>query len=208
MSPRIKLVEYYSKIYPHIKIFRGTTFLFSKLQAFAMNEHESSYSINLCGQKVTFQHHQDFFATYLSEKAHIEEFMKELKEDTIIYDVGSWRGFYSIIGPPNTKSFAFEIDDENIEKIKLNRSLNSNKKINIVDKAVWNKNEVIKVQTGNNSTNKINSGEKEIEAITIDSFTSNHKNPDIIKIDVEGAEKQVLEGAKKTLQNQKPHNIY
>ena len=41
--------------------------------------------------------------------------------------------------------------------------------------------------------------------ITLDSFCSQHKlSPDLIKIDVEGAELGVLKGARETIQSHKP----
>ena len=46
-----------------------------------------------------------------------------------------------------------------------------------------------------------NSGEEQIQVVAVDDFLSNVENPriDMLKLDVEGAESEVIEGAKKTI---------
>jgi hypothetical protein len=46
--------------------------------------------------------------------------------------------------------------------------------------------------------------EIEVRAITLDSFARDHQAPRLIKIDVEGAEVQVLEGAGNVFDDAKP----
>jgi hypothetical protein len=46
--------------------------------------------------------------------------------------------------------------------------------------------------------------EVKVECVNLDSFCENHTHPDLIKIDVEGAELQVLNGSKSIFKNIRP----
>jgi FkbM family methyltransferase len=69
----------------------------------------------------------------------------------------------------------------------------------------------------NRNANKIwgdgvfnSAGQIEVEAITLDTFVSRHsiKSIDLLKLDVQGAELRVLEGARKTIESDCIHSIF
>lgn len=155
-------------------------------------------------------------------------------EGKVVYDIGAHIGFHSLyfarlVGPKG-KVYAFEPNPKNIERLNLIREKNPDIKniITVCDVAVSN---VLgteefsmseDIENGRSSGGFIDTadtiwergaftmrGFKEISVKTVpmDLFKqelSIQEAPDLIKIDVEGAESLVLLGAKNTLLSKKP----
>ncbi len=129
----------------------------------------------------------------------------EVKEDATIFDIGAWKGdtayFFSKKCSNKARIYAFEPDDyafQILEKIKEKYKLN-----NVITKNILLSNAEKEIDfismIENTPTIKKN-------AITIDKFVeeNNIEKIDYIKMDVEGAEKNILEGAIKTIKKFKP----
>ena len=116
---------------------------------------------------------------------------------------------------PNVKIDCFECSKRYVKNLKNN--FLSNKRVNIINKAVSNKEGIANFYEtslrGNGSLLKLGElskksyGSKQeetfkVKTTTLDSFYAN-KNLDVLWIDVQGAERYVLEGAKETLKNLK-----
>lgn len=119
-----------------------------------------------------------------------------------IVDAGANVGFASIffkLKYPKAHILAIEIEKHNIEMIKKNTSQITN--FEVVSKALFNKKAYFKIENPFNATNSFQINETEdlssydIESITIDEIFAqkNWKTIDILKIDIEGAEKQLFE---------------
>ena len=130
----------------------------------------------------------------------------EVKDDAVIFDIGAWKGdtayFFSKKCSDNAKIYAFEPDNyayEILEKMKNKYKLN-----NVIAKNILLSNADKEIDfvsmIPNTPTVKKN-------AITIDKFVeeNNIEKIDYIKMDVEGAERTILEGAIKTIKKFKPH---
>jgi FkbM family methyltransferase len=161
--------------------------------------------------------------TYLSGIYDTETFVelkKHLKPSDIVYDLGANEGYYSIvaskiIGEKGTV-YAFEPMPENISLLENHIKINSLKNIVVVPKAVSNKlDDLVFTNTNDRAGNTyINSSPKfnesdvrfSVKATTLDHFCFVEKNklPSLIKIDVEGAEYDVLCGAEKVIKESKP----
>lgn len=155
-------------------------------------------------------------------------------EGKIIFDIGAHIGYHSIyfsrLVGKNGKIFAFEPHPKNIERLRLILEKNKNEldNISVYDFAVsdkigteeFNLNEDI--ESGRSSGNFIGHADTfwdrsvylekgfnktSVKTFSIDSLKDNlsiDKLPDIMKIDVEGAEYLVLLGAKQILKTKKP----
>ena len=129
----------------------------------------------------------------------------EVKNDAVVFDIGAFKGdtayFFSKKCSNKARIYAFEPDDyafKILEKIKEKYKLN-----NVITKNIL-----------------LSNAEKEIDfismieniptikknAITIDKFVeeNNFEKIDYIKMDVEGAERNILEGSIKTIKKFKP----
>jgi FkbM family methyltransferase len=139
---------------------------------------------------------------------------------TIFYDVGANVGFFSVIGArlagPTGKVFCFEPLPDNFRQIRHNALLNGFSNIQIIETALgsvdarlpfwtsaeptWGK----LASTGsvpNKHTGEINVPVRRLDGIVTDGDLA---APQVIKIDVEGAEMEVLSGAIETLQTYRP----
>ena len=130
----------------------------------------------------------------------------EVKDDAVIFDIGAWKGdtayFFSKKCSDNAQIYAFEPDDyafQILEKIKEKHKLN-----NVITKNVLFSNAEKEIDFISMIKNTPTVKKK---TITIDKFVeeNNIEKIDYIKMDVEGAERTILEGAIKTIKKFKPH---
>ena len=138
-------------------------------------------------------------------------FSKYIKPGNIVYDVGANAGFYSLLSSllvsETGKVYSFEPLPANISYLKKHIELNKLGNVKVIEKAVSNKVSTVRFNFGDNrSAGHIsNVGEIEVETISIDEFISQgNPSPDIIKMDIEGAEYEALIGAKELLKSKKP----
>ncbi len=96
----------------------------------------------------------------------------------------------------------FEPDSVNFNKIK--RDFIDDKKVITHEIALWNSKEIIQFDDGENENSHIStSGGVQVQANSIDNIISN-ENVTFIKMDIEGAELQAIEGAKNTIRRYRP----
>ena len=129
----------------------------------------------------------------------------EVKEDATIFDIGAWKGdtayFFSKKCSNKARIYAFEPDDyafQILEKIKEKYKLN-----NVIASNILFSNSETEI---NFLSMDLNRPAVKIKSTTIDKFVeeNNFEKIDYIKMDVEGAEKNILEGSIKTIKKFKP----
>jgi FkbM family methyltransferase len=108
----------------------------------------------------------------------------------------------------NLEVHCFEPDDINFDKLLQESHLSKNKVV-CNKLGLWDKDETLKfmssAETCDLSCKIEDEGDILIETISIDSYCSqNNIKPTFIKLDVEGAEKKVLEGSKNIIKKYKP----
>lgn len=154
------------------------------------------------------------------EKNETDYWLQRCKKAKIIIDVGANVGYYSLIASKNIQQnkgtiYAFEPVDKTFARLNENILLNKIECIISYKKAISNENSSIKINVGNDqnwgmssiNTNEHLSNENEIvKSETLDSFckSTNISQIDLIKIDVEGAEFNVLRGMQKIIEAYKP----
>lgn len=146
---------------------------------------------------------------YQYKKVHI------MKDDTIL-DCGANIGMFSVhasqLVGPGGKVYAFEPGPEEVDSVKKNLQLNNITNVDICAKGIWNEVTTKKFLIENSWANRITDKEINsenlitIKTIDIDSFIVENsiKKINFIKMDIEGAEYQALEGAREVLRTQKP----
>ncbi|MBR8829541.1 MAG: FkbM family methyltransferase [Gomphosphaeria aponina SAG 52.96 = DSM 107014] len=145
-------------------------------------------------------------------------FMANLQTNDRVVDVGSYIGLYAIaIGKrlnEEGKVYAFEPDPNNFKAleshIKLNQLENNVEAINL---AVADKVSTVYFQSGRDSQSFVSNEYSEdlipVNSVSLDNYFPTSKI-DILKIDVEGYEEKVIQGATNLLsdKNRKPRLIY
>jgi len=158
----------------------------------------------------------NLFLTQISNKFEISFCKEKIQKNMTVLDIGANVGYYtvnfaSIVGEKG-QVFAFEPDPSNFSILKKNIRLNNFKNIILVNKAVSNSLSPTTLfqnssNTGGHSIIKTENSKKKIlvDSTTLDEYFKNFSHPiDLIKIDVEGAEYQVISGGLNFFKKLKP----
>ena len=144
---------------------------------------------------------------------------KHLEPGSVFYDVGAHVGIVSLFAARlvGTKGavFAFEACPDNAERIKENVRRNMFDQIQVVPCAVWSSAGHLRFERASAQSSRnqgaIATGPPvgsentiEVEAIALNDFAQAHPAPTLIKIDVEGAEADVLRGSEEIFARSKP----
>lgn len=148
---------------------------------------------------------------------YYQHFYKVQSEDVVI-DAGANCGhlsiFFSKLAGPRGKIISFEPDNFNIERIKKNIKLNQNldDNIKIEDLLLWDKNELVDFyEAGTVGSSAIWMPDKQHcvkkRAVRIDDWVKNNsiQKLNFIKMDIEGAEIEALEGCVETIRTLQPN---
>ena len=144
-----------------------------------------------------------------------EALAKAVTPGMTVFDIGANAGFFSLIaarlaGPPG-KCVAFDPLPENVASVREQLALNRFAHGEVVEGAVGGRNgrASISFHLSNNSMAHLGtagSGETtiEVELVTVDEAVRRFGRPHVVKVDVEGAELEVLRGAKGLLAESPP----
>jgi FkbM family methyltransferase len=162
----------------------------------------------------------DFHETYqfFTESRHgvseLTFFLRKLHAGDIIFDIGAYRGAYGVAAKAvfgdSVAVHLFEPIEKNLSKIRAIAQLNDFRLFEVVGKAVSSSNTVkgtIDLQDVMLRRENAAAGETwtEFPSITVDGYvTETGVIPSVIKLDVEGFELDVLEGARKCLAKYTP----
>lgn len=156
--------------------------------------------------------HGCWLGTYeLDKQISLERFVKP---GMTVYDIGAQAGFYSLMFSRLVQRegivYAIEPFAENVRHLITHIRLNHIENLKIIQGALSNQRALAGFGIENNSCeNSILEGNKGVLIVPI--FTLDEliemghlEPPSLLKVDVEGAESQVLEGAARTLEMYKP----
>jgi FkbM family methyltransferase len=152
---------------------------------------------------------------YNSMSAHEDEIIEHFtpKEGDVVIDVGAAFGFYTIIGAKRVgtkgKVFAIEAQRDSFKMLNRNIKLNRLSNVKTLNYAIYSKEMKVKFyssysimpESAGGHTNKY----VEVNANTLDYILQQEEITDVnwIKIDVEGAEFEVLKGSSNVLSKSK-----
>lgn len=159
---------------------------------------------------------EDFrLAKWGGEKDYVIDLISDVKENDIFYDIGSSVGLISVIAASVVKKgkiVSFEPDPENLQKLKVNFKLNNLTNYTPQPIAVGDSKGKLQLYTqGSNgyspSLKPVNGIQRqiEVEVNSIDNLIDADiiPYPDVVKIDIEGAEFLALKGMEKLLSSTK-----
>lgn len=150
------------------------------------------------------------FRNLMDEAYVIESVLDHVSEDDVFYDVGANVGLYTcFVSQVSADTVAFEPHPENRERLRDNVELNELSNVTIRREALSDSDGVAELEVagtgvageGTHSlvTDDKTDGALEVEEARTDSLVDELPTPDVVKIDVEGAELQVLRGMKEML---------
>ena len=151
-----------------------------------------------------------WLGSYESEQQSIME--KNLGPGDVFLDVGSHVGFFTLLGSnlvgKKGRVFSFEPLPRNLDFLRKHVKLNKLDNVNVIPVAVSDEiglsgfNEGASSETGSIKPD----GKLKVRVTTLDALLEDKtiQAPDFIKVDVEGAQKKVLDGAINLLKNFHP----
>lgn len=145
-------------------------------------------------------------------EAHVLDAIdRHVKAGFVCYDLGASIGYLSLLMARRAAQvYAFEPAPHAVREIRNHLSVNDFSNITIIEKPVSNGEFEVEFALNENAYgNEIVRGSSrwptmKFTTTTVDNFAENHPLPDFIKIDVEGEEGRVLEGATKILSEKRP----
>jgi len=154
--------------------------------------------------------HGCWLGAYENKKA--SRFKDSIRPGATVFDIGANVGYYTLLASQQAgsqgKIFAFEPLQENLSFLKSHIELNGLTNVTVCEDALSDNNGIARFDRGpSRSEGKLTSnGQIEVTTRTLDDLIEKEKLPlpDCMKIDVEGAELQVLLGAKALLSRASP----
>ncbi|MGF1539575.1 MAG: FkbM family methyltransferase [Pleurocapsa sp.] len=150
-------------------------------------------------------------------------FAQQLKAGDVFYDIGANVGFFTIIAAKlvgnKGKVYAFEPGKDNASSIRHNATLNDFSQIEVIEKAVAEtsgQGELLLAKySGGHALATADAppdlaGKVTVDLVSIDELIAQNQiaPPNFVKVDVEGAELEVLKGMKETIKTYQPTIIY
>ena len=150
---------------------------------------------------------------HIGERIALEKFepyltkliLENIKRGEVFVDVGANIGYYTVLAADKgALVWAYEPEDDNFLILTRNIEESCLSGIKVYKKAVGDKTKKVKLLLSktNFGDHRISSKGKEIDMVSLDDAIG--KKVDVIKIDVQGWEPGVIEGAKKIIQKYKP----
>jgi FkbM family methyltransferase len=139
-------------------------------------------------------------------------FEREIKPGSVVYDIGANVGYFSLLAAvlsgENGKIYAFEPLPRNIEFLRKHIALNKGLNIQVIEAAVSSHSGEAFFELGASSAmgHLTAEGGLRVNMVSLDTLVSNGEiaPPDYMKIDVEGAEHDVLRGAEEIINDYQP----
>jgi len=157
----------------------------------------------------------------LPEEQMIEDVLHEARPDDVFYDIGANAGMYSCLAADQLEKpvVAFEPEPNNAARLEQNVALNdadvSVHRYALSDESGTAELAITLDQTGPAGHSLVTGSEGDSDTITVETAVGDElvdeldlPTPDIVKIDVEGAEWQVLSGLESTLRDSDCRVIY
>ena len=143
---------------------------------------------------------------------------QRLRPGMNFYDIGANIGFFTLLGArlvgEKGRVTSFEADPEIAARLREHISRNHFSRVTVEEKAVWSKQTVVKFSRSDPNVSPdrglghIASASEaatiEVQAVSLDEYTSTFPAPDFLKCDVEGAEVEVFGGARRLLSEKRP----
>jgi FkbM family methyltransferase len=152
------------------------------------------------------------------ERRELEVVREHLRAGMTFYDVGANVGIFAMMAARIVGSsgqvVAFEADPEIAERLREHSRRNVFSWVNVEQKAAWRESGTVMFERVDASVSPdrgvghvvdaTNDRVVRLDAIALDDCSTKYRPPDFIKCDVEGAEGEVFQGARRVLEKQRP----
>lgn len=152
----------------------------------------------------------DFIQDFSPIKGY--EKFRQLQPGDVVVDAGAFPGDYALFAAakvgPSGHIYALEPDPGNREVLLSNIRKSGHQNITVIPKGLWHQSNTLQLNTaGLASSVKDTAGSQTIEVDTLDALVAalDLQKLDVLKMDIEGAELEALQGAACTLKKFRPY---
>jgi FkbM family methyltransferase len=145
------------------------------------------------------------------ERGQTELFRRHVNPGSTVLDLGAHIGYYTLLASrlagPGGRVFAFEPHPRNAWYLRQHARLNGCRNVEVLECAAYDTSGHVPFRFGRGSgTGRVShGGAVEVRAVRIDEFVAERGiTPAVLKVDVEGGERPVLDGARETLLRDRP----
>lgn len=142
------------------------------------------------------------------EEFETDLILKQVKQDSVVVDVGANIGYYTLLLAKTVKRvYAIEPEEETFEILRKNVEANNLENVVLIKAAASDKKGVTNLikSEDNFGDHKIGlKGKEKVKTIRLDDLLTGEKKIDLIKIDTQGYEEKVIMGAKEIIKKQSP----
>ncbi len=145
------------------------------------------------------------------EIARQRAFVRLARAGDCVYDIGANVGFYSLLAArlvgPTGRVIAIEPLPRNLEDLRRHLVLNHVSNVTVVAAAVMDRDGTVRMHVPSPSEAYVDAaGSGDVRAVRLDDlvYRDGYPSPNLLKIDVEGAELPVLLGARRVLLEARP----
>jgi FkbM family methyltransferase len=146
------------------------------------------------------------------EKAKLSTFERWIKPHDVVHDIGANVGYHtllaSVLAGPQGKVFAFEPLPRNLEILKRHLQMNRVTNVEVVEVALADRSATARFDPAAHpeAAHLSEAGAIEVATVPLDELIASRRvaPPNLMKIDVEGAEWVVLQGARESIARYRP----
>jgi FkbM family methyltransferase len=146
------------------------------------------------------------------EYAKQQALQREIKPGQVVYDIGANAGFYTLLASvlvgENGHIYSFEPLPGNLLELRNHLKINGIQNCTVIDAAASSsEGEAIFDPSGDRCTGHLaESGTLRVRTVTLDGLVSRNeiRPPNLMKVDIEGAELECLRGARRVIQEFRP----
>lgn len=144
------------------------------------------------------------------EPEQTAQFERLISRGDVVFDLGAHVGYYTILASvlvgAEGQVFAFEPHPQNTFYLQRHAQLNRCDNVTVVQAAVGDRSATVCFKPAGSGTGHLSAkGKLRVEMVSLDEFVAERQvTPGYLKIDTEGAEVQVLQGAGRVLRQARP----
>jgi FkbM family methyltransferase len=144
------------------------------------------------------------------EPEHSRVFAERVAPGDVVVDVGAHAGYYTLLAAslagPGGGVWAFEPDPRNCSCLRRQVSMNRLANVVVEEAAVADRvgRQPFRFGSGSGTGFLGVNGDIDVRTVTLDSVLAGRVRPTLVKIDAEGAEARVLDGAREILDTARP----
>ena len=161
----------------------------------------------------------DYFQGAVEPEAQ-QALVEHLRAGMTVYDIGANIGFFSLLGARLVgtagRVVAFEADPDAAARLKEHAARNGFSWITVEEKAAWSETGEVRfvrsvpatspdLGLGHVQTDGAAEDSMGVAAVSLDDYAERAPAPDFVKCDVEGAEVEVVRGARRLLAEKRPN---